>query len=174
MCIRDSTYTDKAYYRSEVNRYLYMRGGILDPRRIGEFVATSTDPSNQVPFGSVGYHQVSYFLREFSAADAPLAEARTDVDEELVDIFAGFSGMTDQGYEWSLGFNTTTYDYTAAKQTFTDKMYDYFAGVGATDADGNLLRSSYQEYLYGFNYDQATLNSYGIFDPVCGLSLIHI
>ena len=45
---------------------------------------------------------------------------------------------------------------------------DYFAGVGATDADGNLLRSSYQEYLYGFNYDQATLNSYGIFDPVCG------
>jgi outer membrane receptor protein involved in Fe transport len=47
-------------------------------------------------------------------------------------------------------------------------MYDYFAGVGATDAEGNLLRSSYQEYLYGYAYDQATLNSYGIFDPVCG------
>ena len=165
---RAYTYTDNAYYRSEVNRYLYMRGGILDPRRVGEFVATSSDPANQVDFGTVGYHQVSYFLREFSAADAPLAEARTDVEEELVDFFAGFSGMTDRGYEWSLGFNTTSYDYTATKQTFTDKMYDYFAGVGATDADGNILKGSYQEYLYGYNYDQATLNSYGISDPECG------
>ena len=163
------TYTDKAYYRSEVNRYLFMSGGILDPRRIGEFIATSNDPANQIPFSAQsGYNQVSYFLRYFSANNAPNAEARTDVEEDLTDGFMGLSGTTAQGYEWSVGINTTNYDYEADKQTFTDQMYDYFAGVGATDADGNLLRSSYQEYRYGYNYDQATLNSYGIFDPVCG------
>ena len=163
------SYTDKAYYRSEVNRYLFMSGGILDPRRIGEFIATSNDPANQIPFSAqTGYNQVSYFLRYFSANNAPNAEARTDVEEDLIDGFMGLSGTTSQGYEWSVGVNTTSYDYEAEKQTFTDKMYDYFAGVGATDADGNLLRSSYEEYRYGYNYDQATLNSYGIADPVCG------
>lgn len=162
------TYTDKAYYRSEVNRYIFMSGGILDPRRVGEFVASSTDPANQVDFGTVGYHEVPYFLRYFSANNAPNAEARTDVDEQLVDAFVGLSGITSQGYEWSVGLNSTTYDYEADSQTFTDKMYDYFAGVGATDADGNLLKSSYQEYRYGYAYDQATLNSYGISDPECG------
>jgi outer membrane receptor protein involved in Fe transport len=162
------TYTDKAYYRSEVNRYLFMSGGILDPRRVGEFVATSTDPSNQVPFGTVGYHEVPYFLRYFSANNAPNAEARTDVEEQLVDAFVGLSGTTSQGYEWSVGLNSTVYDYETDEQTFTDKMYDYFAGVGATDADGNLLRSSYREYQYGYAYDQAFLNQFGIEDPVCG------
>tara|TARA_B100001057_G_scaffold494838_1_gene592278 strand:- start:2257 stop:5346 length:3090 start_codon:yes stop_codon:yes gene_type:complete len=162
------TYQDTAYYRSEVNRYLFMSGGIIDPRRVGEFAASSTDPSNQVPFGSVGYHEVPYFVRYFSANNAPNAEARTDIEEELTDAFIGLSGVTDRGYEWSLGFNTTQYDYEDDSQTFTNKMYDYFAGVGATDADGNLLRGSYQEYLYGYNYSQATLNSYGISDPACG------
>ena len=163
------SYTDTAYYRSSVNRYLYMRGGILDPRRIGQFIATSNDPANQIPFEAQGgYNQVSYFLREFSAEDAPNAESRSDIEEQLTDFFMGLAGTTAQGYEWSVGVNSTVYDYETDDQTFTDAMYDYFAGVGATDADGNLLRSSYQEYRYGYAYDQATLNSYGIFDPVCG------
>ncbi len=163
------SYTDTAYYRSSVNRYLYMRGGILDPRRIGQFIATSNDPANQIPFEAQGgYNQVSYFLREFSAEDAPNAESRSDIEEQLTDFFMGLAGTTAQGYEWSVGVNSTVYDYETDDQTFTDAMYDYFAGVGATDANGNLLRSSYQEYRYGYAYDQATLNSYGIFDPVCG------
>jgi len=165
---RAYTYTDKAYLRSDVNRYLTMSGGILDPRRVGEFVATSSDPANQVPFGTVGYHQVSYFVREFSANNAPAAESKSDIDEELTDVFVGLSGTTSQGYEWSVGYNTTNYDYTNTRQTFTNKMYDYFAGVGAKDAAGNLLKSSYQEYRYGYAYSQATLNSFGITDPVCG------
>ena len=48
-------------------------------------------------------------------------------------------------YEWSVGVNTSEYEYQTFDMTFTDKIYDYFAGVGATDADGNLLRSSYRE-----------------------------
>ena len=121
------TYTDSAYYRSEVNRYLFMSGGILDPRRIGQFIATSNDPANQIDFADqTGYNQVSYFLRYFSANNAPNAEARTDVEEELMDGFMGLSGTTARGYEWSVGVNSTNYDYEADKQTFTDKMYDYF------------------------------------------------
>ena len=163
------SYTDTAYYRSSVNRYLFMRGGILDPRRIGEFIATSNDPSNQIPFSAqTGYNQVSYFIREFSAEDAPNAESRSDIEEQLTDFFMGLTGTTEQGYEWSVGVNSTVYDYETDDQEFTDAMYDYFAGVGATDADGNLLRSSYREYQYGYAYSQAFLNSVGISDPVCG------
>ena len=163
------SYTDTAYYRSSVNRYLFMRGGILDPRRIGEFIATSNDPSNQIPFSAqTGYNQVSYFYREFSAEDAANAESRSDIEEQLTDFFMGLAGTTEQGYEWSVGVNSTVYDYETDDQEFTDAMYDYFAGVGATDADGNLLRSSYREYQYGYAYDQAFLNNFGIFDPVCG------
>ena len=48
------------------------------------------------------------------------------------------------------GVNTSEYEYQTFDMTFTDKIYDYFAGVGATDADGNLLRgTSYREYQYG-------------------------
>jgi outer membrane receptor protein involved in Fe transport len=55
-------------------------------------------------------------------------------------------------------------------------MYDYFAGVGATDADGNLLRGSYRAYTspynpadYGFdNYDDFAANFGLSRDPVCG------
>ena len=75
-----------------------------------------------------------------------------------------------------MGYNTTEYTYETFDQTFTDKMYDYFAGVGATDADGNLLRGSYRAYTspynpadYGFaTYDELA-QFYGLSrDPVCG------
>ena len=97
-----------------------------------------------------------------------LLQKRTDIEETLTDAFIGFSGITQRGYEWSVGVNTSEYEYQTFDMTFTDKIYDYFAGVGATDADGNLLRSSYREYQYGYAYDQAFLNANGIFDPVCG------
>ena len=168
-------YKDEAYYRSSVNRYLFMSGGILDPQRIGEFTSTSTDPVNNVPLASAAL-TVPYFLRYFSANNAPNAEARTDIEENLNDVFIGLSGTVENGWEWSLGYNTTEYTYETFDQTFTDKMYDYFAGVGATDADGNLLRGSYRAYTspynpadYGFaTYDELA-QFYGLSrDPVCG------
>jgi len=168
-------YKDEAYYRSSVNRYLFMSGGILDPQRIGEFTSTSTDPSNNVPLASAAL-TVPYFLRYFSANNAPNAEARTDIEENLNDVFIGLSGTVENGWEWSLGYNTTEYTYETFDQTFTDKMYDYFAGVGATDADGNLLRGSYRAYTspynpadYGYdNYDDFAA-AFGLSrDPVCG------
>ena len=168
-------YKDEAYYRSSVNRYLFMSGGILDPQRIGELTQTSTDPVNNVPLANASW-TVPYFLRYFSANNAPNAEARTDIEENLNDVFIGLSGTVENGWEWSLGYNTTDYTYETFDQTFTDKMYDYFAGVGATDADGNLLRGSYRAYTspynpadYGFaTYDELA-QFYGLSrDPVCG------
>jgi len=168
-------YHDEAYYRSSVNRYLFMSGGILDPQRIGELTSTSTDPVNNVPLASASL-TVPYFVRYFSANNAPNAEARSDIEEDMSDMFIGLSGTTNQGWEWSVGWNSTEYTYATTDQTFTDKMYDYFAGVGATDADGNLLRGSYRAYTspynpadYGFdNYDDFAANFGLSRDPVCG------
>jgi outer membrane receptor protein involved in Fe transport len=168
-------YHDEAYYRSSVNRYLFMSGGILDPQRIGELTSTSTDPVNNVPLASASL-TVPYFVRYFSANNAPNAEARSDIEEDMSDMFLGLSGTTNQGWEWSVGWNSTEYTYATSDQTFTDKMYDYFAGVGATDADGNLLRGSYRAYTspynpadYGFdNYDDFAANFGLSRDPVCG------
>ena len=168
-------YHDEAYYRSSVNRYLFMSGGILDPQRIGELTSTSTDPVNNVPLASASL-TVPYFVRYFSANNAPNAEARSDIEEDMSDMFLGLSGTTNQGWEWSVGWNSTEYTYATTDQTFTDKMYDYFAGVGATDADGNLLRGSYRAYTspynpadYGFdNYDDFAANFGLSRDPVCG------
>jgi outer membrane receptor protein involved in Fe transport len=168
-------YHDEAYYRSSVNRYLFMSGGILDPQRIGELTSTSTDPVNNVPLASASL-TVPYFVRYFSANNAPNAEARSDIEEDMSDMFLGLSGTTNQGWEWSVGWNSTEYTFATSDQTFTDKMYDYFAGVGATDADGNLLRGSYRAYTspynpadYGFdNYDDFAANFGLSRDPVCG------
>ena len=168
-------YHDEAYYRSSVNRYLFMSGGILDPQRIGELTSTSTDPVNNVPLASASL-TVPYFVRYFSANNAPNAENRSDIEEDMSDMFLGLSGTTNQGWEWSVGWNSTEYTYATSDQTFTDKMYDYFAGVGATDADGNLLRGSYRAYTspynpadYGFdNYDDFAANFGLSRDPVCG------
>ena len=64
---------------------------------------------------------VPYFLRYFSANNAPNAEARTDIEENLNDVFVGLSGTVENGWEWSLGYNTTEYTYETFDQTFTDK-----------------------------------------------------
>ena len=171
------TYTDTAYYRSSVNRYIFMSGGILDPMTIIPFLATSTDEDNVVPAFSTSYIEIPYFVRYFSAEDAPNAEARSDIDEQLTDFFMGLAGTTDQGYEWSVGVNSTVYDYEEDGQTFTDKIYDYFAGVGATNADGSLRRGSYRAWQYrsymngwlGYGSYDNMAQAFGLpRDPECG------
>jgi len=168
-------YQDEAYYRSSVNRYIFMQGGIIDPIRIGTLTQTSTDPNNNVSLADASW-TVPYFVRYFSANNAPNAEARSDIEENVSDYFIGLSGTVENGWEWSLGYNTTAYEYQTFDQEFTEKMYDYFAGVGATDADGNLLRGSFREYTspynpadYGFdNYDDFAATFGLARDPVCG------
>ena len=37
-------------------------------------------------------------------------EARSDYEEDMTDIFFGFNGTLDNGYEWSVGANMTEYN----------------------------------------------------------------
>ena len=67
--------------------------------------------------------------------------------------------------EWEFGMNHTTYDYLT-EQTFTTDLYDYMNGVGATDANGNLLTGTYRNYQYGGDARLAFLNSIGYFDDL--------
>ncbi|MFL2720900.1 MAG: TonB-dependent receptor domain-containing protein [Gammaproteobacteria bacterium] len=176
-------YNDEAYYRSSVNRNIFL-GGILDPIRINALTSTSSIP--ETALGTT--LTVPYFNRVFSAQGAPAAENRADIEETLTDAFIGFNGITQRGFEWSIGVNTSEYEYATSDMTFTDAIYDYFTGVGATDENGNLLTGTYfndayngqgrLDYLNSIDYFAdlgrvATVNdaltAYGLpTDPACG------
>lgn len=153
-------YEDEAYYRSDVNRGVYLTN-FLDPERVQDLTRTSLGANQYVPelgcqYGYTkngqlycgDFRQMDDFYREFSSDLAPLAESRVDVEEELSDYFIGLSGITESGYEWTLGVNRTEYDYFNASQEFTTAIEDYFYGLGATDANGDLLVGSYFAWYY--------------------------
>ena len=51
--------------------------------------------------------RASYILRYFTPAMGRPFEARSDYEEDMTDIFFGFNGTIDNGYEWSVGANMT-------------------------------------------------------------------
>ena len=145
-------YEDKAYLRSDVNRYVFLED-FYDPYRTADATDDSLNATTQTDYFSPhGYDGltldaagnvvasglpesatfVDTFYREFSALDAPLAESRSDYDEKLEDYFIGISGITESGYEWTLGVNRTEYDLTNSGMEYTTAMWDYFTGAGAT------------------------------------------
>lgn len=149
---RAYVYEDKAYLRSDVNRYVFLQD-FYDPYRIADATDDSLNGATQTDYFSThGYDGltldangnviasglpesaavVDTFYREFSADDAPLAESRSDYDEQLEDYFIGISGITESGFEWTLGVNRTNYELTLNSMEYTDAMWDYFTGVGAT------------------------------------------
>ena len=152
-------YEDEAYYRSDVNRSVV--GRIYDPERIQDHLRTSLAAENKYtpePGCKYGYTSNGQlycgdpgnilFIREFSAEYAPSAESKADIEEELTDYFIGLSGITESGYEWTIGVNRTEYDYLNTSQEFTDSIYDYFYGKGVTDENGDLLTSTYQKWYW--------------------------
>ena len=122
------------YYTAEENRYTPVEGCTYGYTSNGQLYCG--DPGNII------------FIREFSAEYAPSAESKADIEEELTDYFIGLSGITESGYEWTIGVNRTEYDYLNTSQEFTDSIYDYFYGKGATDANGDLLTSTYQKWYW--------------------------
>ena len=70
-------------------------------------------------------------------------EARSDYEEDMTDIFFGFNGTLDNGYEWSVGANMTEYNSFFADSELTQKGKDYMAGVGMTNPDGSLATGWY-------------------------------
>lgn len=162
------SWTDEAFYRGYPR--FWQQNYFLDPQRINALQQESTDPANAYSTGSLS---ATYFLRFFAPSMGPNADRRNDITEEVNDFYVGLNGFFENGWEWEVGFNSTTYDYENVKQDFTNAIDDYMLGVGATDAEGNLLTGSYRQWQYGYNYTNDFLNLYGPYggDAPCGSEL---
>jgi outer membrane receptor protein involved in Fe transport len=156
-------YEDTAYLRSNVSRYVSM-GSFLDP--VG--ILSTVIPNDLVPiqFGQ----QIVYSLRYFTPAMGEAFESKSDYTEDVTDIFMGFSGVFDNGFEWQAGVNATEYNANISRRTLTSGIRDYIAGVGTvcTDsirADG-LCYGSYYAYNFGPSFESLDANypcGYGVF-----------
>lgn len=145
MNTRAYRYKDEAFYRGYPR--FYQDFNFLDPGRIGALQAESTDPYNNLS-GTYGGSQngslvSQYFLRFFAPGQGENFDARRDITEEVTDFFIGFNGFFDNGWEWDIGLNTTSYTYENENMTFTTDLYDYMRGIGATNSDGSLVRGTY-------------------------------
>lgn len=156
-------YHDEAYLRN-YPRFFQQRDIILDPVRIMDLTSTSTNEFNRLNPGE-RQRGISYFLRQFTPSMGFNAEARQDITEDVQDIFIGLNGFFNNGFEWEFGANHTTYEYLSEEQTFTTAIYDYMNGVGATDADGNLLRGTYQQDRYR-SYESSNWLGQGSYDAM--------
>lgn len=162
------SYKDKAYIRNYPR--FYQTSDIVDPNRIMALTSTSTLADNVLAPGA-SQLGVGYFLRTFTPGMGFNAEARQDITEDVQDLFIGLNGFFNNGFEWELGLNTTTYDYEDKGQTFTTAIRDYMNGLGATDADGNLLTGTYRAYQYS-QYEASNWlgeGSYSAFATAYGL-----
>ena len=145
MNTRAYRYKDEAFYRGYPR--FYQDFNFLDPGRIGALQAESTDPYNNLSgtYGGSQYGSLvsQYFLRFFAPGQGENFDARRDITEEVTDFFIGFNGFFDNGWEWDIGLNTTSYTYENENMTFTTDLYDYMRGIGATNSDGSLVRGTY-------------------------------
>ena len=145
MNARAYRYYDEAFYRGYPR--FYQDFNFLDPGRIGALQRESTDPYNNLSGDNGGSTRGSlvsqYFLRFFAPSQGENFDRRNDITEEVNDLFVGFNGFFDNGMEWDIGINTTTYDYENSKLDFTTGLDDYFRGIGATNPDGSLVTGTY-------------------------------
>ena len=156
-------YEDTAYFRSNVSRFVSM-GQWLDP--VG--ILSTVQPNDLVPVQNG--QQIVYSLRYFTPAMGEAFEARRDYSEDTTDLFVGFSGIFDNGFEWQAGVNATEYNTVAESQTLTSGIQDYIAGVGTTCEDSiredKLCYGSYWAYNFGPSFearDAQTPCGYGVF-----------
>ena len=156
-------YHDEAYLGNGFPRTYRNQNVFLDPLRIMDLTSTSTNPANK---GTSLQRGVEYFFRQFPPSLGFNAESRTDIEEDVQDVFIGLNGFFNNGFEWEFGMNQTNYDYYAESQEFTTALYDYMHGVGATDANGNLLTGTYRNWQYDGDSRLAYLNSIGYFDDL--------
>ena len=142
-------FEDIAYLRSNVSRYVSM-GDYLDPQRLQDTVL-----SNDLVPSQPG-QQVVYSLRYFTPAMGEAFESKSDYSEDVTDLFIGFSGVFDNGFEWQSGINATEYNALITRKTLTSGIKDYMAGVGSTCEDSirddGLCYGSYWAYNFGPAY----------------------
>ena len=143
-------YEDTAYLRSNVSRGINV-GSFLDP--VG--ILSTVQPNDLVPFQAG--QQIVYSLRYFTPAMGEAFESRSDYSEDTTDLFIGFSGVFDNGFEWQAGVNATEYNTVIERTTLTQGIYDYITGVGTTCEDSiradGLCYGSYYAYNFGPAYE---------------------
>lgn len=125
-------FEEEAYYRSEVSRFVSL-GDTIDSR-----IADAVAAGNDLVGADNPAYRAPYILRYFTPAMGTPFEARSDYEEDMTDFFIGLNGITQNGYEWSLGANFTRYNSFYADSQLTQDAKDYMAGVGYTEADGSL------------------------------------
>ena len=164
-------YEDTAYLRSNVSRYVSM-GDYLDP--VG--ILSTVQPNNLVPiqFGQ----QITYSLRYFTPAMGEAFESKSDYTEDVTDLFVGFSGVFDNGFEWQAGVNATEYNALITRKTLTSGIKNYMAGVGSTCEDSiradGLCYGSYWAYNYGPAYEVwDAFPEYGRSGGPCGVDVFY-
>ena len=164
-------YEDTAYLRSNVSRYVSM-GDYLDP--VG--ILSTVQPNNLVPiqFGQ----QITYSLRYFTPAMGEAFESKSDYTEDVTDLFVGFSGVFDNGFEWQAGVNATEYNALITRKTLTSGIKNYMAGVGTTCEDSirpdGLCYGSYWAYNFGPAYEVwDAYASYGRSGGPCGVDVFY-
>ena len=111
--------------------------------------------------GPLGVPNVNEFryTRTFGGALGPNSRRESNYEEDVTDLFVGLSGMTQGGYDWSLGVSKTEYNSEYRSNPLTTAVYDWIHG--ADRGDTMSLDGVYQ--WYADLYTNAG-NAFGISD----------
>ena len=148
---RLTTYYDEAFSRGTPRVATDAIYYVLDPLRVTDVITSSVNPANNPLDNPLSPQEAAYlrgYIRQMTPSMGPNADDRRDYTEEVVDFFIGLNGFFKNGFEWEFGLNNTVYDFENKQQELTTALYDYLDGVGATDADGNLLTGTYRAWQY--------------------------
>ena len=154
-------YHDEAFLRG-VPRTYSNQNDYIDPLRLMALTSTSTDDGNRLRPGAYQLGAIA-FQRLFTPSMGEVFDSRSDITEDVTDFFIGLNGFLDNGWEWELGINTTEYEFENEQLELTEDFWDYMTGLGATDANGNLLTGTYRNWQYDGDARLAYLNSIGYF-----------
>jgi iron complex outermembrane recepter protein len=143
---RVSYFENSSYNRSNIPRWANI-GDVLDPLRLQ--AAVGALPNNDLRPLNPNVSYLATHGRYFTPGMGSNFERDTGTEEDNLDIFLGLTGAYDNGYEWSVGLNTTKYNTTLKDKEFTMSIKDWMAGKGMMCADSaradGLCHSTYEQ-----------------------------
>ena len=86
------------------------------------------------------------YVRTFGGSTGKNAQFEATYEEQVTDLFVGLSGVLDNGWEWTAGYNYTEYESEDTGSRLTTKVYDWITGAdkgGTIDVTGWLLDYAY-------------------------------
>jgi outer membrane receptor protein involved in Fe transport len=84
------------------------------------------------PMGTDNFSKYTY-TRTFGGQIGPNARRESNYEEDVTDFFIGLEGVYDNGFDWSLGYNTTEYNSAYASSPLTTDVYDWIHGADRGD-----------------------------------------